>query len=102
MKQLNLIILAVLLAGAVQAYGCIFVQTSSISSKIGPGNPISGSASDLGYLHLIAPQGLTQTAQSNLMSNCASGKVSGVTTELSMRDFLVVQSYNVSVSGTCN
>ncbi|HXN12738.1 MAG TPA: hypothetical protein VN865_06535 [Candidatus Acidoferrales bacterium] len=102
MKMPRSIILAALLAGCAQVYGCVFIQTSSISGKTGPGNPISASASDLGYLHLIAPQGLTQTAQANLLSNCATGRVSGVTTELTMRDFLIVQSYNVSVTGTCS
>jgi len=102
MKRLNSIILAALLAGCVQAYGCVFVQSSAISDRAGAGNPISSSASELGFLHLVAPQGLTQTALSNLLSNCATGKVSGVTTELSVRDFFFVQSYNVSVSGTCS
>jgi hypothetical protein len=102
MKLLHRIVLAALLAGCAQSYGCVFIQTSTISDKGGPGNPISASASDLGYLHLIAPQGLTQTALANLLSNCATGRVSGVTTELTMRDFLIVQSYNVSVSGTCS
>jgi hypothetical protein len=102
MKRLNSIVLATLLAACVQAYGCVFVQSSAISERAGLGNPISASASDFGFLHLVAPQGLTQTALSNLLSNCASGKVSGVTTELTMRDFFIVQSYNVLVSGTCN
>src|SRR5271167_3634561 len=102
MKRLNSIILAALLAGCVQAYGCVYVQSSAISDRAGAGNPISSSASELGFLHLVAPQGLTQTALSNLLSNCATGKVSGVTTELTMRDFFIVQSYNVSVSGTCS
>jgi hypothetical protein len=102
MKRLNSIILATLLAGCVQAYGCVFVQSSAISDRAGAGNPISSSASELGFLHLVAPQGLTQTALSNLLSDCATGKVSGVTTELTMRDFFIVQSYNVSVSGTCS
>ena len=102
MKQINSIILAALLAGCVQAYGCVVVESSTISDRAGAGNPISSSASDLGYLRLVTPQGLTHTALANLLSNCASGKVSGVTTELSMRDFIVVQSYNVSVSGVCN
>ena len=102
MKRLNATILAALFAGCVQAYGCVFVQSSTISERTGAGNSISSSASDLGYLHLVAPQGLTQTALANLLSNCATGKVSGVTTELSMRDFFIVQSYNVSVTGTCS
>ena len=102
MNQLNSVILAVLLAGCVQAYGCVVVQSSAISDRAGAGNAISSSASDLGYLRLVAPQGLTQTALANLLSNCATGKVSGVTTELSMRDFLIVQSYTVTVSGTCS
>lgn len=102
MKRLNSILLAALLAGCVQAAGCVFIQSSTISERAGAGNPISANASDLGFLHLIAPQGLTQTALSNLLSNCATGKVSGVTTELTVRDFFIVQSYNVSVSGTCS
>ena len=102
MKRLNLIALGVLLAGCAQTYGCVFVQSSAIADRSGAGNPISANASDLGYLHLVAPQGLTQTALSNLLSDCATGKVSGVTTELSVRDFFVVQSYNVSVTGTCS
>ena len=102
MKRPNSILLGALLAGCGLAYGCVFVQSSAIADRAGAGNPITANASDLGYLHLVAPQGLTQTALANLLSNCATGKVSGVTTELQMRDFFLVQSYNVSVSGTCS
>jgi hypothetical protein len=102
MKSPNSIILAALVAGCAQVYGCVFVQSSAIADRSGAGNPITANASDLGFLHLVAPQGLTQTALANLLSNCATGKVSGVTTELSVRDFFVVQSYNVAVSGTCS
>jgi hypothetical protein len=102
MKRLNSILVAATLAACAQTYGCVFVQSSAVSDRAGAGNPISANASDLGYLHLVAPQGLTQTALANLLSNCATGKVSGVTTELSVREFLIVQSYNVSVSGTCS
>ncbi|HLX05952.1 MAG TPA: hypothetical protein VKR28_10475 [Candidatus Binatus sp.] len=101
MKRLNSILMAAIVIGCAQTYGCVFVQSSAISDRTGAGNPISASASDLGYLHLVAPQGLTQTALSNLLSDCATGKVSGVTTELQTRDFFIVQSYNVSVSGIC-
>ena len=102
MRRINTTILAAVLAGCLPAYGCVFVQSSAVSDRGGAGNPISANASDLGYLHLVAPQGLTQTALANLLSNCATGKVSGVTTELGVRDFFIVQSYNVSVSGTCS
>ena len=102
MRPRSSILVCALLAGGVQAYGCVFVQSSAISDRAGAGNPIAASANDLGYLHLTAPQGLTQTALANLLSNCATGKVSGVTTELQTRDFLIVQSYNVSVSGICS
>ena len=102
MKRLNSILVAAMLAGCALTYGCVFVQSSAIADRSGAGNPISANASDLGYLHLVAPQGLTQTALSNLLSNCATGKVSGVTTELQVRDFFIVQSYNVSVTGTCS
>jgi hypothetical protein len=102
MVRVNSLILAAVLAGCVQAYGCVFVQSSAIADRAGAGAPISSNASDYGFVHLIAPQGLTQTALANLLSNCATGKVSGVTTELSVRDFFFVQYYNVSVSGTCN
>ena len=102
MRSPNSIILAALVAGCAQTYGCVFVQSSAIADRSGAGNPITANASDLGFLHLVAPQGLTQTALANLLSNCATGKVSGVTTELSVRDFFVVQSYNVAVSGTCS
>ena len=102
MKRLNSILGTAMLAGCAVTYGCVFVQSSAIADRSGAGNPISANASDLGYLHLVAPQGLTQTALSNLLSNCATGKVSGVTTELQMRDFFIVQSYNVSVSGVCS
>src|SRR5260370_22922560 len=102
MKRLNPILLAAMLAISAYLYGCVFVQSSAVSDRTGLGNPIAANASDLGYLHLIAPQGLTQTALANLLSQCATGKVSGVTTELQSRDFFLVQSYNVSVSGTCS
>src|ERR1700723_4408986 len=101
-KRVNSILGTAIVVGCALACGCLFVQSSAIADRSGAGNPISASASDLGYLHLVAPQGLTQTALSNLLSNCATGKVSGVTTELQGRDFFIVQSYNVSVSGTCS
>ncbi len=102
MKRINAILVGSLLAICVSASGCVFVQSSAISDRAGAGASISGSASDLGFVHLVAPSGLTQAALTNLLGNCATGKVSGVTTELSVRDFFVVQAYSVSVTGTCS
>ena len=93
---------AVLIAACAGASGCVMIQSSMLSSRLGAGSPISTSTSDFGYLHLIAPSGLTQAAGANLLSQCASGKMSGVTSELSMRDFILVQYYTVSANAFCN
>ena len=102
MKQINAILLGSLLAICVSTSGCVFIRSSAISDRTGAGASITGSASDYGFVYLVAPSGLTQAALSNLLSNCATGKVSGVATEMNMRDFLIVQYYTVSVSGTCS
>src|SRR5260370_16711896 len=100
MKRLNSILLGALLAGCALAYGCVFVQSSAIADRSGAGNPITANASDLGYLHLVAPQGLTHTALANLLSNCATGKVSALTPDLTVRHFFVLQSYNPPLTRT--
>jgi hypothetical protein len=79
----------------------VFVKSSAVSDRTAVGAPISGSASDYGYVELVAPAGLTQSALANLLSNCATGRLTGVITELEVRDFFVVQYYTVSVSGSC-
>jgi hypothetical protein len=101
MKRINATLIVALLAICVFASGCVFVQSSAISDRTSAGAPISGSASDYGFVHLVAPSGLTQAAFANVLGNCATGKISGVTTELSVRDFFIVQYYTVSVTGSC-
>jgi hypothetical protein len=101
MKQIRATVILALLAISVFASGCVFVQSSAISDRTSAGAPLSASASDYGFVHLVAPSGLTQTAFSNLMSSCATGKITGVTTELGVRDFFIVQYYTVSVTGSC-
>jgi hypothetical protein len=102
MRRINAILIASMLAICVSASGCVFIRSSAISDRTGAGASIAGSASDYGFVYLVAPAGLTQAALSNLLSNCATGKVSGVATELNMRDFFIVQYYTVSVTGTCS
>lgn len=101
MKRINATVIVALLAICVVASGCVFVQSSAISDRTSAGAPLSGNASDYGFVHLVAPSGLTQAAFANLMGGCATGKLTGVTTELSVRDFVIVQYYTVSVTGSC-
>jgi hypothetical protein len=101
MKQINAILIGLMLAICVSAAGCVFVRSSAISDRTAAGAPLAGSASDYGYLELIAPTGLTQAALANVLGNCATGKMTGVVTELQVRDFFIVQYYTVSVSGSC-
>ncbi|MDB5107331.1 MAG: hypothetical protein JWM69_272 [Candidatus Binatus sp.] len=101
MKNIAKLMIAPLIAASVLASGCVMIESSAISDRSGAGNVISASASDMGYVHLVAPQALTSTAATNLLAQCATGKVSGVTTELTMRDFILVQMYNVSATGFC-
>jgi hypothetical protein len=82
--------------------GCVFVHSSAISESTGSGSAVSAEYSDYGILHLIAPSGLTSNANAALVRQCQSGMLSGVQTELSMRDwFLIVQYYTVTASGVC-
>jgi len=101
MRLLKYLPLLALTTACIGLAGCIMIQSSSISGSAGPGTAVTGQANDMGILHLSVPQNLTQTANSQLLSGCASGKVTDVQTELSMRDFILVQMYKVSASGVC-
>ena len=81
--------------------GCVFIRSGSISDSTGTGNAVSASASDMGFLELLAPDGLTHSANEQLASQCPGGKFTNVQTELSMRDFLLVQLYSVSANAVC-
>jgi hypothetical protein len=62
---------------------------------------VTTAASDFGILGLSLPAGLTRTANLQLVMECQGGKVTNVQTELSMRNFLLAQVYDVAVSGEC-
>ncbi len=81
--------------------GCVLIESSSITGRPGAGKTVSTSASDFGILGLTLPNALTTTANSQLATQCQNGKLSNVQTELSMRNFIVAQLYDVSVSGVC-
>ncbi len=80
---------------------CYAVNSGTISSTPAKGSSITASASDWGVLHLTTPQGLTSTANGQLLSQCASGKLSNISTELATRDFFVAQMYTVTASSYC-
>jgi hypothetical protein len=88
-------------AAALSLAGCIVIGSSAISEKTGNGTAISTHANDMGILRLAIPQDLTQKANSDLLSQCKSGKLTDVQTELTMRDFLIVQLYDISVAAVC-
>jgi hypothetical protein len=94
--------IAPIAASALMLSGCIFMQSSTISDSAGKGSPISAQASDMGYLLLVPPGNVTQMAADQLVNQCASGKVTNVQTELSVRNFLsIVQQYQASANGVC-
>ncbi len=102
MGRFGIRLIAPMAAAALSLSGCIFMRSSSISDAAGKGNPISAQASDMGYLTLIAPGDVTRMAADQLVNQCASGKVTNVQTELTVRDFLgIVQQYESSAKGVC-
>lgn len=80
---------------------CVLIQSSSMSESSGSGTPVNVEYSDYGILHLIVPATLTSDANTALAKQCQSGLLSRVQTELSMREFLIVQYYTVDAAATC-
>jgi hypothetical protein len=81
---------------------CVFIQSGSLSESSGGGTAVKAEYSDYGILHLTAPANLTSNANGALASQCQSGMISDVQTELSMRDwFFIVQYYTVTTAGVC-
>jgi outer membrane protein OmpA-like peptidoglycan-associated protein len=81
---------------------CVFIHSSTIGQTTGSGSPVSARDSDYGILRLSKPQGLTSTANADLVKQCQSGLLTDVQTQLSMRDwFLIVQYYTVAASAIC-
>ena len=85
--------------------GCVSIESSSIS---GSPNGISGipvhtsDEGEIGILHLTAPADLTTKADEALKAQCASGHLTNVQTQLSLRDWIgIVQVYKVRASAIC-
>jgi len=81
---------------------CVLIHSGSISESTGGGTAVKAEYSDYGILHLTAPANLTSNANAALASQCQSGMISDVQTELSMRDwFAIVQYYTVTTAAVC-
>ena len=80
--------------------GCVTLHSSSISGRSGGCQSTKVTAGDYGILHLTTPDNLTEAANSQLVSQCP-GKLTNVQTELSMREWIVVQWYTVSSTAVC-
>ncbi len=81
--------------------GCFFVMSGTVSSTAAKGSTVSAEASDWGILRLSIPEDLTSTVNGQLAGQCPSGKISNVSTELTMREFFLAEMYTVSATGLC-
>lgn len=100
MKKLVAVLSFILVLG-VSLSACVFVRGSAISESAGGGSPVHTEYSDYGILYVTAPTNITSAANTALASQCQTGRLTDVQTELSMRDWLVVQYYTVTVAGVC-
>jgi hypothetical protein len=102
MNRLRRLLTVPLAAALLGTSGCVFLRSASISDSAGKGTAVTAQASDNGYLVLIAPSNVTQAAADQLVSQCPSGKVTDVQTELTLRDFFgIVQMYQATANGVC-
>ena len=85
--------------------GCTWINSGSISesNKATAGTPIHATVtSDYGLFHITSPKDLTQKTNEALMSQCQSGTMTDVQTQLNVRDFfLLVQVYKMEASAIC-
>ncbi|HJU09496.1 MAG TPA: OmpA family protein [Candidatus Binataceae bacterium] len=80
---------------------CVFIHSSVIGRSTGTGTAVSTVNSDYGILRLTKPQDLTSGANAAALKQCPSGLLTDVQTQLSMRDWLVVQYYTLTVNAVC-
>ena len=80
--------------------GCVWLRSSSISNRAGSGQTVRVSTGDYGILHLTTPDGITEAANSQLVSQC-QGKLSNAQTELFMREWVLIQWYTVDAVAVC-
>jgi outer membrane protein OmpA-like peptidoglycan-associated protein len=89
------------LALSVWFSACVWIQSSTIGETTGTGSAVSAVSSDYGILRLSKPEGLTAAANADLAKQCSSGLLTNVQTQLSMREWLIVQYYTLSANAVC-
>ena len=80
--------------------GCVWLRSSAISDRAGSGQTVRVSTGDYGILHLTTPDGITEAANSQLVSQC-QGKLTNAQTELAMREWILIQWYTVNSTAVC-
>ena len=100
MKKVLMQSAVIALGMSVMISGCVVLQSSAISDRSGGGQSATAEVGDYGILHLTSPDNLTETASSQLVSKC-QGKLTNVQTELTMREWVLVQWYTVSATAVC-
>ena len=81
--------------------GCVWLRSASIGDRSGGGQSVHIYTGDYGILHLTTPDGIPEAANSALVSQCQSGKVTNPQTELAMREWILIQWYTVSTTAVC-
>jgi hypothetical protein len=80
--------------------GCVWLRSSAISDRAGNGQTVRVSTGDYGILHLTTPDGITEVANSQLVSQC-QGKLTNAQTSLYMREWVLIQWYTVDAVAVC-
>jgi hypothetical protein len=81
--------------------GCVWLRSSAIADRAGSGGQtVRVSTGDYGILHLTTPDGITEAANSQLVSQC-QGKLTNAQTELAMREWILIQWYTVNATAVC-
>lgn len=77
---------------------CVAIQSVSISDvKPTTGKQVEATASGIGFFALTVPKGIAERATNDLKGKQVVGNVSTVMT---MRNWMIVQYYKVTASGT--
>ena len=81
--------------------GCVWLRSSAIADRAGSGGQtVRVSTGDYGILHLTTPDGITEAANSQLVSQC-QGKLTNPQTEMAMREWILIQWYTVNATAVC-